>query len=97
MEASNSGGFRRKEAFAWPTIRPAISDSPGGKPMGPFGIVKPTVKFGSVAVPPGDVTYIGPTAIQVKTPPGASLGPVTIEVTNPDGLKASLDKAFTCV
>jgi hypothetical protein len=55
-------------------------------------VEKTTVKFGKTAAAP--VTFISSTSIKVKSPQGET-GTVAVEVTNPDGLKVSLDKGFT--
>jgi hypothetical protein len=77
------------------TVSPAVGSVLGGLKVGLFGDdfhEECTARFG---VHPAQVRFLTRKQLEVVVPASPTSGPVNVEVTNPDGVTATLDDAFT--
>ena len=77
------------------TVSPASGSVLGGLKVGLFGDdfhEECAARFGGIAA---QVRFLTRKQLEVVVPASALSGPVAVEVTNPDGVSATLDDAFT--
>jgi IPT/TIG domain-containing protein len=76
-------------------VSPASGSVLGGLKVGLFGDdfhEECTARFGTIAAP---VRFLTRKQLEVVVPASPTSGAVTVEITNPDGVTASLESAFT--
>jgi hypothetical protein len=77
------------------TVSPAVGSVLGGLKIGLFGDdfhEECTVRFGAIAA---QTRFLTRKQLEVVVPASPAAGPVSVEVTNPDGVTATIESAFT--